>query len=97
MIAVFLERVKDRKKCMTQTERWVEVFRCFGWNVKAGVLGEAQLVMSDSPRFESHVSSSHTPLSSELYRDILDMQEALVCVETIKTTKTYMGHTETKH
>lgn len=61
----------------------MDVFRCFGWNVKAGVLGEAQLVMSDSPHFVSHVSSSHMPLFSELYRDILNMQEALVCVETI--------------
>lgn len=89
--------MKEWKKCMTQKERWVDVFRCFGWNVKAGVLGEAQLVMSDSPRFESHVSSSHMPLSSELYPVILDMREALVCVETIKTTKTHMGHTEMKH
>lgn len=68
---------------MKQKQRWVDVFRCFGWNVKAGVLGEAQLVMSDSPCFVSHVSSSHMPLSSELYRDILNKQEALVCVETI--------------
>lgn len=69
-ITVFLERVKDRKKWMQgawhgrRDEGWVDVFRCSGWNVKAGILGEAQLVMSDSLRFMSLESSSHTAYSS---------------------------------
>lgn len=51
-------------------EGWVDVFRCSAWNVKAGVLGEAQLVMSDSLRFMSLESSSHTAYSYSYYNSL---------------------------